>query len=60
MSHTRQDGSPEDPVKTRMVEIRPHVYVSENFARANGMNRHIPSKPATKPAEASETKGKPC
>lgn len=42
MSYTRQDGSAEEPVETRMIEVRPHVYVSEDFARANGMSRHIP------------------
>lgn len=60
MPYIRQDGSSDEPVETRMVEVRPHVFVSEDYARANGMSRHIPSKPVTKPTEASESKGKPC
>lgn len=51
MSYTRNDGSAEEPVATRMVEIRPHVFVSEDFARANGLSRYVPKREPKAKAE---------
>ena len=56
MPYTRNDGSSAEPVETRMVEIRPHVAVSEAFALANGMSVLVP-KPEPKP---TTRKPRPC
>ena len=51
MPYTRNDGSAEEPVETRMVEFAPHMAVSQDFALANGMSTLV-RKPEPKPEEA--------
>jgi hypothetical protein len=51
MAYTRNDGSSDEPVETRMVEFAPHMTVSEDFAKANGMSALVPKlepKPQTR------------
>lgn len=58
MPYTRNDGSSTEPVETLMVEFAPHMTVSEDYAKANGMSVLVPKpEPKLKQRSGSKVRG---